>query len=118
MSLDMAISHATSYSPTDNAHVEVFHKTLGFYCALVEKGCAFSLVADFPDSSDTIEQENNPPGDAEGVDDELPRSNCKRKARMCIGELELKHDDYNQPYIQYISLFSLFSLCYMLMVHI
>ena len=114
MLLDMAISHATSYSPTDNAHVEVFHKTLAF----IEKGCAFSSVTDFPDSSDTIKQENNPPGDAEGVDDELPRSNHKRKAHMCIGELELKHDDYNQLYIQYIIFFSLLPLCYMLMVHI
>ena len=56
----MVIPHTASYLPTDNAHMEVFHKTLGFYCTLVEKGCVFSSVANFPDSGDMVKQENNP----------------------------------------------------------
>ena len=91
-----ATSHVASLSPTDDAHVEVFQKTLAFYCALIAKGCVFSSAVDFPDSSDTIEQENNPPLDA---DDESLK---KRKVPNCYGSLELKYDSYNQPYIQYV----------------
>ena len=80
----------------DDAHVEVFNKTLAFYCALVEKGCAFSSAVDFPESSDTIEQENDPLLDVE----ELPTNPRRRKTYKCNGRLELQYDNYNQPYIQ------------------
>lgn len=92
----MAASHAAASLPMDNAHTEVFHKTLAFFCALSEKGCAFSSVDDFPESSDTVEQENNPPLNVE----ELPTNNRRHKAHKCHGQLELRYDDYNQPYIQ------------------
>ena len=102
ISVEATASHTTSHVPTDNAHIEVFNKTLGFFCALVEKECAFSCVADFPDSGDTIEQENNCPVDPEDVDaDSESRNNThKCKVRKCHGRLELRYDTYNQPYIQ------------------
>ena len=76
--------------------MEVFHKTLAFFCALIEKGCAFSSVDDFPQSSNIIEQENDPPLDGE----EFPTGNRRRKANKCSGRLELRYNKYNQPYIQ------------------
>ena len=94
--LDAMASHATTSSLTDDAHMEVFNKTLAFYCALVEKGCAFSSTVDFPESSDTIKQENDPPLDVE----ELPTNPRWRKAYKCNGRLELQYDNYNQLYIQ------------------
>ena len=92
----MAAFHATASMSTDDAHVEVFHKTLAFFCTLSEKGCAFSSADNFPELSDTIEQENNPPLVAE----ELPMNSHRRKAHKCHSELELWYDNYNQPYIQ------------------
>ncbi|KAF8545872.1 hypothetical protein OG21DRAFT_1528201, partial [Imleria badia] len=80
----------------NNAHMEVFHKTLAFFCALSKKGCAFSSANDFPESSDTIEQENDPLLVAE----ELPMNNCRHKAHKCHGQLKLRYDNYNQLYIQ------------------
>ncbi|KAG9309526.1 hypothetical protein JVU11DRAFT_10503 [Chiua virens] len=88
--------HAAASSPTDNAHVEVFHKTLGFYCALIKKGCAFSSADDFPDSSDTVKQENKSP--LALCTKEL--SMRKRRTPKCNSRLELLYDGYNQPYIQ------------------
>ena len=76
--------------------MEVFHKTLAFFCALSEKRCAFSSADDFPESSDTIEQENDPPLDVE----ELLMNNRRCKAQKCRSQLELWYDNYNQPYIQ------------------
>ena len=79
-----------------DAHVEVFNKTLAFYCALIEKGCAFSSAVDVPESSNTIEQENNPLLDVE----ELPTNPHRRKTYKCNGWLEPQYNNYNQPYIQ------------------
>lgn len=110
-----AIPHVSSHSPTDDAHVEVFQKTLAFYCALVAKGCAFSSAIDLPDSSDMIEQENNPPVDADG---ESLRDNRKRKVPNCYGAPELKYDSYNQPYIQYVFFLFFFPLRGMLTTNI
>ena len=95
ITLDATASHAAASSPRDNAHVEVFNKTLAFYCALVEKGCAFSSAVDFPESSDTIEQENDPPLDVE----ELPTNPHWHKTYKCNGRLELQYENYDQPYI-------------------
>ena len=92
----MAASHSAPSLPVDSAHVEVFHKTLAFFCALIEKGCAFSSVDDFLGSGNAIEQQNIPPLNAE----ELPMNTRRRKANKCYGQLELRLDDYNQPYIQ------------------
>ena len=100
ISLEAAASHATSHMPTDDAHMEVFNKTLGFFCALIEKGCAFSSVTNFPDSSHTIEQENISSADPEDVGGESQNNSRKRKVRKCHGLLELRYDTYNQPYIQ------------------
>lgn len=97
LSLEAVALRAATHTPIDNAHAEVFNKTLGFFCALIEKGCSFSSVVDFPESSDTIQQENDV-ADAEIIDDSL-RSR-KHKSRKCHGRLELRHDGYNQPYIQ------------------
>lgn len=94
----MTASRSAVSSPADDAHVEVFHKTLAFFCALTEKGCAFSSAVDFPESSDTVEQENEPLAHADA--EELPMNPRRRKARKCRGQLELRHDNYNQPYIQ------------------
>ncbi|KAF8122014.1 hypothetical protein EV363DRAFT_1405257 [Boletus edulis] len=94
ISFDTAVSHAAASSPTDSAHVEVFQKTLAFFCALSEKGCGFSSADDFP-ACDTIEQENDPPLDIE----ESSMNNRRRKTHRCHGQLELRHDNYNQPYI-------------------
>lgn len=47
---NMAASYTASCLPTDDVHMEVFHKTLAFYCALVVKGCAFASSIDFLDS--------------------------------------------------------------------
>ena len=103
-----ATPHVASLSPTDDAHVEVFQKTLAFYCALVVKGCAFSSAVDFPDLSDMIEQENNPQVDA---DDDSPKDSRKRKIPNCYSTLKLRYDSYNQPYIQYV--FCFLFLCVM-----
>ena len=48
--------------PYHDAYCEVFLKTLGFYCALLDCGCTF-LSSDL-DSSDMLVQENALVGDA------------------------------------------------------
>lgn len=92
--LDMAASHHAA-SPTDNAHVKVFHKTLAFFCTLVEKVCVFSSMDNFPQLSNIIEQENDFLFDGE----EFPIGNCRHKANKCFGQLKLWYNNYNQPYI-------------------
>lgn len=58
LSCNMMASGSHSSTVQDDAHYEVFLKMLGFFCALINKGYAFSSTANFPDSSDTIKQEN------------------------------------------------------------
>ncbi|KAG6377394.1 hypothetical protein JVT61DRAFT_15190 [Boletus reticuloceps] len=85
----------TPCTPQDDVHSEVFLKTFSFFCVLLDKGCAFSSHADFPDSSDTVLQENNPV--IVKSDDE-----CDHRCKMvkCCGWLILLYDKYNQPYIK------------------
>ncbi|KAF8835761.1 hypothetical protein BDN67DRAFT_984400 [Paxillus ammoniavirescens] len=91
---------ATAHTPQDDAHHKVFLKTIGFYCALVDKGCTFSSTTDFPDSSDTIQQENNTLDNAENDNIDHTRSSChKRKVPRCHRRLVLKFNNFHQPYI-------------------
>ncbi|KAF8833986.1 hypothetical protein BDN67DRAFT_915867, partial [Paxillus ammoniavirescens] len=101
LSIEASTLDTTARTPQDDAHREVFLKTIGFYCALVDKGCAFSSTTDFPDSSDTIQQENDTLDDAENNNiDHARSSRRKHKVPRCHGQLVLKFDNFHQPYIQ------------------
>ncbi|KIK79500.1 hypothetical protein PAXRUDRAFT_16302 [Paxillus rubicundulus Ve08.2h10] len=92
---------ATTRTPQDDAHREVFLKTIGFYYALINKGCAFSSTTDFPESSDTIQQENDTLDNAENDNiDDAQSSRHKCKVPRCRGRLVLKFNNFHQPYIQ------------------
>ena len=79
--------------PYHDAYCEVFLKTLGFYCTLLDRGCTF-LSSDL-DSSDMLVQENVLVGDAI-----VECGHNRRKSRRCLGHPILRYDDFNQPYIE------------------
>lgn len=96
----------TPLAPQDDAHNEVFMKTISFFCALTEKGCAFSSAVE-ADLDSTVEHVLDSATDATGmlVDDlhNPVHSRQHGKGRKCRARLVLRHDEFNQPYIEYIS---------------
>ena len=86
-------------TPQDDTHSEVFLKTFGFFCALKDKGCAFSSHADFSGSSDSVLQDNDHV--IVESNDESNEPSCRRcRVAKCRGRLVLLYDKYNQPYIK------------------
>ena len=86
-------------TPQDDVHSEVFLKTFGFFCALKDKGCAFSSHADVSGFSDSILQENDHAIVEFDDDSDEPGCRC-RKVAKCRGRLVLLYNKYNQPYIK------------------
>ncbi|KAJ7728102.1 hypothetical protein B0H16DRAFT_1331143 [Mycena metata] len=71
------------------ASKEIFHKTLGFYCTLVEKGCAFALQTD-GEALGVIEITDEDP---ESESESEPSSLCKGKLVTCL-------DAYGRSFVQ------------------
>ncbi|KIJ21162.1 hypothetical protein PAXINDRAFT_6932 [Paxillus involutus ATCC 200175] len=90
-------------TPQDDAHREVFLKTVNFYCALVEKGCVFVSTIDYPNASERL-QHGNTVDDTEPDNFEFGRQSrsCRRcrKGKNCRGQLVLCYNIYQQPFIQ------------------
>ncbi|KAF9232988.1 hypothetical protein BU15DRAFT_66970 [Melanogaster broomeanus] len=110
---------SSSRSSDHSAEKEVFMKTLGFFCALQEKGCPF---ASDDISASVSGRTHDSPSDATGNDD--GRSNegvsCTQyidnidvvvdggssrlsrrpNVKHCQGKLVMENDKYNQPFIR------------------
>lgn len=90
---------------SSNSHREVFFKTLGFFCALMEHGCLFSDDApvevnnEDPDIDDVIE----------GIDLEQYEILQDARSRIgnvshCKGKLGIYRDNYLRPFIRCVVL--------------
>ena len=81
-------------------------KTIVFFCALTEKGCAFMSAAD-TDLELGFEHVLDDTTDTTGtlMDDlhNSARSRRHGKGRRCHGQLMFRHDEFNQPYIEYVN---------------
>lgn len=94
---------------------ELFHRTLGFFCSLMEKGCAFDLKTDgFEIGMENIGSEESSDSEAEHpLDDEkLPAVDITRDCRyrytrgnICRGKMKILQDKFGRPFIQSVILF-------------
>ncbi|KAJ7688326.1 hypothetical protein B0H14DRAFT_2653299 [Mycena olivaceomarginata] len=92
-----------------DAKKEIFVKTLGLYCVLAEKGCAFDLRVDGEDL-DSIGLTDNNDADTESESDDsdsethtkvIRDSRRKKPSRsFCKGKLEMCFDEYQRSFIQ------------------
>ncbi|KAJ7300482.1 hypothetical protein DFH08DRAFT_970245 [Mycena albidolilacea] len=92
-----------------DAKKEIFVKTLGLYCVLAEKGCAFDLRVDGEDL-DSIGLMDNNDADTESESDDsdsetrtkvIRDSRRKKTSRsFCKGKLEMCFDEYQRSFIQ------------------
>ncbi|KAJ7809872.1 hypothetical protein B0H14DRAFT_2607764, partial [Mycena olivaceomarginata] len=92
-----------------DAKKEIFVKTLGLYCVLAEKGCAFDLRVDGEDL-DSIGLTDNNDADTESESDDsdsetrtkvIRDSRRKKTSRsFCKGKLEMCFDEYQRSFIQ------------------
>lgn len=101
------------------AKKEIFAKTLGFYCTLAEKGCAFDLGTDGEDicstgltdnadldpesESDTSDSDSELDGEPDSKTRTKIISDCRRKKSsrsLCKGRLELRLDEYGRSFVQ------------------
>ena len=81
---------------------EVFMKTLGFFCAVQEGGCLFSVGEDeIACSSSPSEESNQRP--ASGLYKILRDNRAGEKdPHQCSGKLLFCRDEYYSPFIKYI----------------
>ncbi|KAJ7815996.1 hypothetical protein B0H13DRAFT_2460922 [Mycena leptocephala] len=101
------------------AKKEIFAKTLGFYCTLAEKGCAFDLGTDGEDicstgltdnadldpesESDTSDSDSELDGEPDSKTRTKIINDCRRKKSsrsLCKGRLELRLDEYGRSFVQ------------------
>jgi len=97
----------------DTAAQEVFLKTLGFFCALVENGCPFN--PELPEMKPT--EDDRASGDGEAIEEEeeevtMPGSILYQKLcdirspesqdLHCKGRLVFRKDQFGRSFIQYI----------------
>ncbi|KAJ6565296.1 hypothetical protein DFH09DRAFT_919678 [Mycena vulgaris] len=87
------------------AKKEIFFKTLGFYCTLVEKGCGFDLRADAEDidligldDADDSESDESETETGTTVIKDCRRRNSSRS--LCKGKLEMRRDEYGRSFVQ------------------
>jgi len=87
---------------------EIFRKTLGFFCTLLEKGCGFDLE-EVDDKYIGISDRDWSDSESEDSDSNSSysslSSNHVRRAK-CKGQLQLHKNTYGQPFIQYVLLLS------------
>ena len=121
---DLPSEDSQNPQPADfDAYREVFSKTLGFFCAVVENGCLFNpddssvhldscfedgtedsssedgtKCSSFEDKADAIDLENSPATAAYQI---LLDGRSPLKTRMhCSGKMILRRDKFGQPFIQ------------------
>ncbi|KAF8180705.1 hypothetical protein K438DRAFT_2021287 [Mycena galopus ATCC 62051] len=91
------------------AKKEIFFKTLGFYCTLVEKGCAFDLVEDGEGlrSTGLVDEDPESDSDSDSESDEHETGtsvieDCRRKEprSRCKGKLTLQLDEYGRSLVR------------------
>ena len=95
-------------------HEEVFNKTIAFYCALLEKGCAFDVKKDGIEFDDLIEGEETDHENSSPIEDSNSESQsefdleditsydsrCKHSAFRCQGQMVMCSNRHGRPYIQ------------------
>ncbi|KAJ6477249.1 hypothetical protein DFH09DRAFT_1293043 [Mycena vulgaris] len=94
-----------------SAEKEIFFKTLGFYCTLADKGCAFDLQTDVEYLGSTALNDDNDldpessDSDSE-TDSEIGTKIIKDARRkppprtFCKGKLELRLNEYGRSFVQ------------------
>ena len=103
-------SHIPLLPPLDldgiaQAKKEIFSKTLGFYCTLVEKGCGFDLRVDAEDI-DLIALDDTDDSESEESESETSTTvikDCRRRnssRSFCKGKLEMRLDEYGRSFVQ------------------
>ena len=100
-------SYASQLTSSNTAEKEVFLKTLGFFCALKERGCPFTLedVSHAEDISGPVDAGLTCDQYMENIDvvlddGALPSSRCPSAKPHCQGKLVMEIDTYNQPFIR------------------
>ncbi|KAJ7219839.1 hypothetical protein C8J57DRAFT_1095131 [Mycena rebaudengoi] len=89
----------------DTAEKEVFDKTLAFFCALLEKGCAFDpatddVEVDENDLDSDSDSDCNSDSDDSNSSHMQPSNRRRPKDPTCRGKLVFKSDEYGRPLIQ------------------
>jgi hypothetical protein len=95
---------------------EIFMRTLAFFCALIEKGCAFNIETDskhfIQDDRHDWESEISSGSEADSEEQEV--TDCWRKTsslKKCKGKLVMCFGKYRQHFIQYVSFISISTQC-------
>lgn len=97
-----------SFLAADTAAKEVFVKTLAFFCALQEHGCAFNDTREFTtvtqgsDSDADANDEDGCVSPAETQRTAAVRRRCRIMSRPCRGQLTMRRDHFNRAFIQYV----------------
>ena len=81
---------SSTSKPAAFSRRELFERTFGLYCALVERGCSYR-----PDSEDS-DVESDSDDEDDGRD---PRSRTNRKP-SCKGRIVFRRGAYGEPHVQ------------------
>ncbi|KIJ39135.1 hypothetical protein M422DRAFT_258014 [Sphaerobolus stellatus SS14] len=102
--LSVNVQHPSSGSMrkfVDSAQHEVFMKTLGFFCALMQNGCLFNPEVEEDEDEDSEDEEDTPESTLlfyESLSD--IRSRKPGDIQKCDGKLVFKQDEFGHPFIQ------------------
>lgn len=86
-------------SPNHAANEEVFRRTLAFYCALTDQGCAFGSDTNSDDGA--LSEPDSDISDSQEIDRDDSIHDSRRRLRAhCKGLPILAVDKYDRPIVQ------------------
>ncbi|KIJ53896.1 hypothetical protein M422DRAFT_242163 [Sphaerobolus stellatus SS14] len=86
---------------TTTAGQEVFLKTVGFFCALIQNGCTFESISELKEEEDSeVSDSDFDSNELEFYEITHDIRSRKDKIPQCSGKLVFRNDSFGRPFIQ------------------